>query len=365
MNPEKSKAIRKRGVLLATAGLLLALAVGAALQALGQAPFDTERWILATGLTLVLQIVMFMLVHFRIDQLLSWDRHFVVTPMLAVGVLLNFYVYLSPELRHLVLMVWVVCPLFVAGLAGFRELALIAFAMASGYLVAMQLRIVQGRNYDFGRESQIAITLFIVGLFSGLVLERLKKERLETKRLRRELAELARTDSLTGLANRRHFDETLHAEVDRVRRYGGSCSIALVDLDHFKRFNDQFGHPAGDSILQQVASLVRAAVRSTDFPARVGGEEFGIVMVEADKQSAALVLERLRSSLEGRPMLGLNEEPFGTLTLSGGIACCPDDATEVDQLIALADSALYKAKELGRNRIVVSPAGKDSIQPKG
>jgi hypothetical protein len=102
---------------------------------------------------------------------------------------------------------------------------------------------------------------------------------------------------------------------------------------------------------------------NNDLPAGPSaGDEFGIVMVETDKQSAALVLERLRSSLEGRPMLGLNEEPFGTLTLSGGIACCPDDATEVDQLIALADSALYKAKELGRNCIVVTPAGNDSIQ---
>jgi diguanylate cyclase (GGDEF)-like protein len=359
VTPEKARAIRKRGVLLATAGLLLALGIGAALQVLAEPPFHSERWMLATGLTLAVQAFMYGIVYFRFDQMITWDRHFVVTPMLAVGVLLDIYVYLSPELRDLVLMVWVVCPLFVAGLAGFRELLVIAAAMSSGYLMAMKLRISQGQNYDFGRESQVAIALFIVGLFSGIVLERLKNQRRETKRLRHELAELARTDELTGLANRRHFDQVLTAEIDRVTRYGGTCAVAIIDLDHFKRFNDQYGHPVGDAVLRRVSSLISAAVRGTDFPARIGGEEFGLVMVETDKTSATMVIERLRQTVEERPLLELEGELPLTLTLSAGIACCPDDANEVNELVARADNALYQAKDLGRNRVVVASASNE------
>ena len=270
--------------------------------------------------------------------------------------MLDCYVYLSPELRELVLCL-VVSPLSWPGSPAFLELALVASAMAGGYLVAIGLRIAQGQPFELGHEIQIATTLLLVGLYSGIVLERLKRDREETKRLRRELAELARTDPLTGLGNRRHFEEALRAEVERVTRYGGVCAVAILDLDHFKRFNDRLGHPAGDAILQHVATLMRSELRITDISARIGGEEFGIVMVATEKAAAGAVIERLRQAVEAHPLLGLGARRGGHLTISGGVAGCPHDASDATQLVALADSALYDAKLAGRNRVVISGAG--------
>jgi diguanylate cyclase (GGDEF)-like protein len=352
VTPEEATAIRKRGVLLATAGLGLALLVGSGLQALGEEPFHPKRWILGAAVTLLVQGFVYGLVLLGIDARLTWDRHFVVTPMLAAGVVLDYYVYLSPELRELVLMVWVVSPLFVAGLAGFRELALLALAMAAGYLGAIGVLIAQGHSLQWGREIQIAITLVIAGLFSGIILERLKRERLATKRLRRKFAELAATDPLTGLPNRRRFEEVLRRELERGDRYGAACSVAILDLDHFKRFNDQLGHPVGDEILRHVASLMRAEVRVTDVCARIGGEEFGVVMVETDKRDAALVVERLCRAVEAHPLLW--REGVGHLTVSGGVAGSPEDSRDPRRLVELADRALYAAKAAGRNRVVVA-----------
>jgi len=355
VTPEEATAIRKRGVLLATAGLGLALLVGSGLQALGEEPFHPKRWILGVAVTLLVQGFVYGLVLLGIDARLTWDRHFVVTPMLAAGVVLDYYVYLSPELRELVLMVWVVSPLFVAGLAGFRELALLALAMAAGYLGAIGVLIAQGHSLQWGREIQIAITLVIAGLFSGIILERLKRERLATKRLRRKFAELAATDPLTGLPNRRRFEEVLRRELERGDRYGAACSVAILDLDHFKRFNDQLGHPEGDEILRHVASLMRAEVRVTDVCARIGGEEFGVVMVETDKRDAALVVERLRRAVEAAPLLW--REGVGHLTVSGGVAGSPEDSRDARRLVECADRALYAAKAAGRNRVVVATSG--------
>jgi len=352
VTPEESTAIRKRGVLLATAGLCLALLVGSGLQALGDEPFHPRRWILGTAVTLLVQGLMYGLVSLGLDTRLTWDRHFVVTPMLAAGVVLDYYVYLSPELRELVLMVWVVSPLFVAGLAGFRELALITLAMAAGYLGAIGVLIAQGHGLEWGREIQIAITLAIAGLFSGIILERLKRERLATKRLRRKFAELAATDPLTGLPNRRRFEEVLCRELERGDRYGTACSVAILDLDHFKRFNDRLGHLEGDEILRQVASLMRAEVRVTDVCARIGGEEFGVVMMDTDKRGATLVVERLRRAVETHPLL--EREGVGQLTVSGGVAGSPEDSRDARRLVELADGALYAAKAAGRNRVVVA-----------
>jgi diguanylate cyclase (GGDEF)-like protein len=354
MNPEAARAIRTRGVGLATAGLFLALAVGGVLQSIGPFPFHPERWLLAAGATLAVQSLVWALVRFGWADQLPWDRHFVLTPMLAASLLLVFFVYLSPELRELVLMVWLVTPLFVAGLAGFAELAVLSVAMSAGYLVAIRLRIAQGVSLDFAREVQLAIALLLMGLFSGVVLARLKRERQEMKRLRRELAQLALTDALTGLPNRRHFEEVLRGELDRVVRYGGSCAVAIVDVDHFKSFNDRCGHPAGDAALRELAALMRASLRASDLAARIGGEEFGLIMVATEKAPAAAVVERLRQVVEQRDLAAGDA---GRLTISAGLAACPTDAADFESLFALADHALYRAKEGGRNRVCLAPVG--------
>ncbi len=364
MNPAEATAIRKRGVRLATAGLFLSLAVGAALQALGTHPFHPERWLLASGVTLVIQALVWAFVHFGWDLRLSRDRHFVLVPMLAASLLLAFYAYLSPELRELVLMVWLVTPLFVAGLAGFAELAVLSFTMSAGYLAVIGLRMGQGQSFDFGREVQLALTLLLMGLFSGIVLERLKRNREEMKQLRRELAQLASTDALTGLANRRHFEENLRAELDRIDRYGGSCAVAMVDVDHFKTYNDRLGHPAGDAALRQLAALLRDGLRASDLAARVGGEEFALIMVWTDAAGALSVVERLGRAVEHHEFVAPDGGVGGRLTISAGVAIAPEDATDFEGLFALADDALYRAKNAGRNRIVRAEGRERTLGPR-
>jgi diguanylate cyclase (GGDEF)-like protein len=351
MDPASARAIRTRGVGLATAGLFLALAVGGILQAIGSFPFDLQRWLLASAVTLLAQSLVLAVVRSGWSERLPWDPHFVLVPMLVATLLLVFYAYLSPELRELVLMVWLVTPLFVAGLAGFVELAVLSVTISAGYLAAIALRIGQGRELDFARESQLAIAVLLMGLFSGIVLERLKRNREEMGRLRRELARLAATDSLTGLPNRRRFEEVLGSELDRLQRYGGAVAVAIVDVDHFKAFNDRLGHPAGDAALRELGGLMRAGLRGSDLAARIGGEEFGLIMVGTGKAAAATVVERLRHAVEQRDV-GAGEG--SRLTISAGVAAAPWDAADYASLFALADDALYRAKAAGRNRICVA-----------
>lgn len=160
------------------------------------------------------------------------------------------------------------------------------------------------------------------------------------------------TDRLTGLFNYDFLQAQVRYEIDRVRRYGGSCSILVLDLDHFKKFNDTHGHQAGNLLLRALADCVRAHKRDSDFAARFGGEEF-VVLVPGDATEAVRLAERLRiavSQLE-LPQLG----PEGRVTVSIGVASYPQQATNASELFERADQALYVAKGNGRNRTIVYP----------
>jgi diguanylate cyclase (GGDEF)-like protein len=137
-----------------------------------------------------------------------------------------------------------------------------------------------------------------------------------------------------------------------VRRYGGSCSILVLDLDHFKKFNDTHGHQAGNLLLRTMADTVREAKRDSDFAARFGGEEF-VVLVPGDAPDAVRLAERLRMAVAGieLPQLG----PEGRVTVSIGVSCFPEQATNAAELFEKADQALYVAKGSGRNRTSVYP----------
>jgi diguanylate cyclase (GGDEF)-like protein len=160
------------------------------------------------------------------------------------------------------------------------------------------------------------------------------------------------TDRLTGLFNYDFLQAQVRYEIDRVRRYGGSCSILVLDLDHFKQFNDTHGHQAGNLLLRAMADGVRREKRDSDFAARFGGEEF-VVLVPGDSTDAVRLAERLRiavSQLE-LPQLG----PEGRVTVSIGVASFPEQATNAAELFERADQALYVAKGSGRNRTIVYP----------
>jgi len=166
------------------------------------------------------------------------------------------------------------------------------------------------------------------------------------------------SDGLTGVANRRRFDEVLDLEWRRASRTGAPISLAMLDLDYFKDFNDTNGHLAGDERLRQVAeALSRTVGRAGDLVARYGGEEFVVLLPGMPAVDAAALAERLRSGIEA---LGLthNASPVsGVVTLSAGVATAqPEERTSPAALVAAADGALYRAKREGRNRVVTASA---------
>ena len=162
------------------------------------------------------------------------------------------------------------------------------------------------------------------------------------------LADAARTDPLTGLQNRRGFEETFLVEVERARRHDRVLTVMVGDLDHFKRVNDRLGHPAGDMALMRAGELMDGSLRRTDSVARTGGEEFAVLLPETSESDGYLVAEKLRTAIEE----AFRDETV-PLTVSFGVASFPAHGTTSEALLAAADRALYAAKELGRNRAVI------------
>ena len=168
---------------------------------------------------------------------------------------------------------------------------------------------------------------------------------------RKRLEKLAATDPLTGCLNRRALSEELEQELDRARRYGLAITILLADIDRFKLVNDTRGHIAGDSVLRQVGDILRREARSVDIVARYGGEEFVVVMPETALHGAAIFAERLRRRVMQHNFAEPGEVPLN-LTVSIGLASFPDDrVSSADSFVALADQALYRAKNEGRNLV--------------
>jgi diguanylate cyclase (GGDEF)-like protein len=165
-----------------------------------------------------------------------------------------------------------------------------------------------------------------------------------------QLRQLSLTDALTGLANRRRLMTELEQSWQRFVRYGSVFSVIMVDVDFFKRVNDQFGHAQGDVVLQAVAGQMQSMVRKVDLVARYGGEEFVVVMHESAWPEAAELAERLRLAVAALSLAGL---PQG-VTCSCGVAQVREDQ-DVDVLLQRADAALYQAKHMGRNRVLVAP----------
>lgn len=183
----------------------------------------------------------------------------------------------------------------------------------------------------------------------------LAEQKRELERLNEELFNQARIDPLTLLGNRLRLMEDMRAFDDRARRYGHSFCAVLCDVDHFKRYNDHYGHLAGDVALQKVADAIRKSFRAGDGAYRYGGEEFLVLLPEQSLEGAESAAERLRRSIED---LNIPHEAApengGRLTMSVGLSRMnPDGRRDLEQLIKEADEALYRAKERGRNRVVV------------
>jgi len=222
-------------------------------------------------------------------------------------------------------------------------------ALEAGYVVTEEhvpqadgrIRLYQTHKFVIPRQGQSP-------LLGGIALDitERKEVELELQNLNAQLKILATRDQLTGLANRRHMIETLDQEIDRMKRYGKNFSVIMVDIDHFKSINDQYGHLAGDDVLGQFAGILTGQARAVDTAGRWGGEEFLIVCPETNLDGAANLAELLRQRIEQHDF-----DISSRVTASFGVAASRPDIT-ADFLMKSADDALYQAKALGRNCVV-------------
>jgi two-component system, cell cycle response regulator len=221
----------------------------------------------------------------------------------------------------------------------------------TGLLLTVGLVVVDGRDGRFSLAAVVAGAYCIVAVITRLYLTgrdrtRLARE-LEASLVKQE--RLALSDGLTGLHNRRFFDELVTLECQRSLRQRTDLSLIVIDLDRFKQVNDRYGHPAGDSVLEEVARRLRASVRSSDVVARYGGEEFAVILANTGAVSARTFAERIRQAIGGTRIGAEGREI--AVTASIGVATMPDRAQRKEELLQRADRALYRAKRLGRNQV--------------
>lgn len=188
------------------------------------------------------------------------------------------------------------------------------------------------------------------GEFYGMVLN--FKDITYRKQLEEKLRELATTDGLTKIFNRRHFIELSNREFDRAKRYGNTLAMLMLDVDHFKSVNDTYGHDIGDEALILLAETVKSMLRNVDIFGRIGGEEFAALLPDTDLNGARITAEKLRQAIENA-CIPTSKGPI-RFSISVGVALVTESLKNINDLLKAADEALYRAKENGRNRVEVS-----------
>jgi diguanylate cyclase (GGDEF)-like protein len=163
--------------------------------------------------------------------------------------------------------------------------------------------------------------------------------------------QLAYIDGLTGIFNRRFFELRIAEEIERAKRFGAGMAVIMVDIDQFKRLNDEFGHLLGDEVLRQVSSLFHQQLRKFDVVCRYGGEEFAILLAQTNPQHALAAAEKLRRLVESWQFPGVPRP----VTISAGVATYPDHGSTRDELVKASDAGLYTAKQAGRNCVTMAP----------
>ena len=194
-----------------------------------------------------------------------------------------------------------------------------------------------------------------------MLLENLMRNREELEHLNTSLHKLSVSDGLTGLYNHRYFQEAGAKELLRCKRSKDVFSLLFIDIDHFKNYNDQHGHPAGDQLLSSMGKLLMERLRKTDIAARYGGEEFVILLPETSKANAVICAETLRKKISEYPFPGRETQPLGIISVSIGIASYSEDGGNMSDLVLSSDNALYRAKAGGRNR-VAGATPEDTVQ---
>jgi diguanylate cyclase (GGDEF)-like protein len=322
----------------------------------GVTPLSTAVGYLASGLGVTALFLALSEAHvndrFKDHYLTSWQNTVGSTVELA-------WLCLAPEVGYFFLCIMFIVFGFGALRMTSRQAALgwtfLAVGIASIFLFT-DLRIGMPINgYSERVITMLALVITIgrfsfVGLYGSMLRETLYKRSNELKQAYARIEELAQFDELTGALNRRTIMAALNEEMARARRNATPCSIALIDLDHFKRLNDQFGHPAGDEALRTFAITLFANIRSIDKLGRYGGEEFLLVLPETAPDAARKTLDRLRAIIADLDWTAI--AAGAAVTMSVGVAAVRENDT-ADTVLARADAALYRAKDAGRNQVLL------------
>ncbi|MBN1959285.1 MAG: GGDEF domain-containing protein [Desulfuromonadales bacterium] len=208
-------------------------------------------------------------------------------------------------------------------------------------------------SYELFRAHAHIFSETVKTLQAEIIHSNLLREKLD--QARREAEDLARLDGLTGIPNRRHMDEYLTQEWQRAMRYTSDLSVILIDIDHFKSFNDIYGHQTGDEVLVKVARCLKGQThRPADMVSRYGGEEFLVVLPDTPIQGAQALAEKMRQAVMNMSIINSGSSVEGLLSISCGVACVTEHKKQpFDQLVSDADKALYQAKSQGRNKVVL------------
>lgn len=219
-------------------------------------------------------------------------------------------------------------------------------------MIACSLSYALGHQASWSVAEELVVpSLLLCGSWFIFLVSQLSASGIDAARRLSVLEHQCITDGLTGIFNRRYFDQQLRVEQQRTRRHDWPLSLMLIDIDHFKQFNDRYGHQAGDHVLQRVCHLVNSLSRTSDVVARYGGEEIAVIVPGADMAKAVAQAERLRGIMAGTEFdLGCNEAVQVTISI-GVTQAHALDVGQPDALVGRADKALYMAKERGRNRV--------------
>jgi diguanylate cyclase (GGDEF)-like protein len=287
-----------------------------------------------------------------------WQDHFFAAPYTAVTFILQLaFVYVAPEVSVVFLsalfLVGSVVALRTTPLAGFVAWILMSASVAVLFaFTELPLSLPSSTPMErIGTLLTFSLTIgrvMFIGVFSSRLRDELYRRRVELEAAYKRIEELAELDELTGSFNRRCIMRLLDDETIRAQRSGNPCTVALIDLDWFKRINDRFGHPTGDEVLRTFAITMFANIRSIDKFGRYGGEEFLLVLPDTPHDKAKQMLDRLRIIVESLDWTAFSDG-LG-VTISAGVATLHPQETP-DALLARADSALYAAKARGRNLV--------------
>ena len=305
----------------------------------------------------LLRLFLFIAYHRQTPQgknILKWERPYYITLIIASLIWGFGSVYLSYHLSFLYQSITYFLLIGLAGSALTVYSALRYFSITTVALILFPVTIqFLLLDTDVAFMMSLAGILFMISAFRAtrVLADNLHYSYMLTHALSRaneEAEKLASTDMLTGINNRRAFTELSNVQVEYCKRHENPVTAIVLDVDHFKTINDKYGHAAGDTALQHLAEILQTITRSSDIIGRIGGEEFAVLLVNTNITEALLVAEKIRNWIADHPV-HIGEDYF-SMTVSIGVAS--DDKYNLELLLNLADKAMYKAKQTGRNRVV-------------